>query len=83
MLNLVNLLLQPFILGQSIIVVFLQFVAIDVAGRTQEFSDVVHGSFWSLVLLIELNENFCQLVDCAGLFEIVFEFGFFGIDSLY
>ena len=81
LLGVLDLLLQPLILQFGLLILSLQLIAVNLAASTQHPLEVVNCIAWFLWLLVELNEDLGELVDCAGLFQIFFELLLLGLDS--
>lgn len=81
LLGVLDLLLEPLVLQLGLLVLSLQLIAVHLTTSAQHPLEVVNRIAWLLWLLVELDEDLGELVDCAGLLQIFFELLLLGLDS--
>lgn len=68
-----------FLLGW--LVLFSEFICVDITSATQHSFEVVNSISWFLWFFIELNKNLCQLINSSCSLQVLLEFLFFSFDS--
>lgn len=76
-----NLLFESFVFLLGRLVLFPEFFGIDVAAASEHALDVLDSVARLLRLFVELDEDFGELVDGPGAFEILLELLLLSLDS--
>lgn len=77
-----NLFLEPLVFLNGFFVLLLQFGGIDICGPAKKFPYILDSSVRPFILLVELHEDFGDLVHGTSFLQIVLELGFLRLDSL-
>lgn len=81
LLDLLDLLLEPFVFDLGCFVLLLQFASVDFLQTSHSSFDEVNRVSWLLWLLIQVDQDLGELVYCSCLFEVLLELLFFAFDS--
>lgn len=76
-----NLLFESFVFLLGRLVLFPEFLGIDVAAASEHALDVLDSVARLLRLFVELHEDFGELVHGPGAFEILLELLLLSLDS--
>lgn len=76
-----DLLFESLVLQFCCLVFFFQFGAVGLASSAEHALQIFHCVSWLLGLLVKLNQNFGELIDCSCFFEVFFEFLFLALHA--